>query len=197
MQTYSHQIIDGGAGDDIIYSSGVKAEVSGGTGNDTIYAVAGHGDPCFQAGQFLNGFANGGDGDDILHSANGDACLFGGAGDDKFYAGVGKDTLTGDAGTDKFAIKSGEGSNNLDNVSSVKDFKDGVDKILLYGGLAYSDLTIVQASNEQCTQYTRVDCGALLVFEINSGASYLLIVVQDRATNEPFLVLDESDFISE
>ena len=34
-------------------------------------------------------------------------------------------------------------------------------------------------------------------FEINSGAKYLLVVIQDRDTNEPFLVLDESDFITE
>jgi Ca2+-binding RTX toxin-like protein len=192
VATFGGQDLNGGSGNDTIYGNGGgDAIILGGSGNDKIYIVS---------GMSTLAYADGEDGDDVLlNNTNngGDSILRGGDGDDNLHGGVGKDILTGGSGADKFVIKSGEGSSNLDNVSIVTDFKDNLDKILLVGDLAYSDLTIVDPSSEQRSQYPDALNGASkLVFEINGGAKYLLIVKQDRdaSISEPFLVLDSNDF---
>ena len=189
--TFGGQDLNGGAGNDIIYGNGAgDAVILGGSGNDTIYIVS---------GMSSLAYADGEDGDDVLlNNTNngGDSILRGGNGDDNLHGGAGADVLTGGPGADKFVIKSGEGSGNLGNVSIVTDFVDGLDKILLVGGLAFSDLTIVDPSSEQRADFPdAVGDASKLVFEVNDGASYLLIVKQDRdaSIGEPF-VLDSNDF---
>ena len=193
VATFGGQDLNGGSGNDTIYGNGGgDAIILGGSGDDKIYIVS---------GMSSNAYADGEDGDDILlNNTNngGDSKLRGGNGDDHLHGGSGLDTLTGGPGADKFVIKSGEGSSNLDNVSTVTDFKDGLDKILLVGGLTYNDITIVDVSSEQVSQYSNLQGGEKLVFEVNGGTQYLLVVKQDRdaSIGEPFIVLDSNDFVT-
>ena len=191
VATFGGQDLNGGSGNDTIYGNGGgDAIILGGSGDDKIYIIS---------GMSSLAYADGEDGDDILlnNTNNGGVSILrGGNGDDILHGHVGDDTLTGGPGADKFVIKSGEGSSNLDNVSIVTDFKDGLDKILLVGGLAFSDLTIVDVSSEDISRYSNIQGGEKLVGEINDGRQWLLIVNQDRdaSIGEPFLVLDSNDF---
>ncbi|MDB9841150.1 hypothetical protein OAC82_01390 [Gammaproteobacteria bacterium] len=155
--------LQGGGGDDTINGSGGNDTLNGGSGNDTI---------------------NGGDGDDTL---NGDA------GNDILFGGVGADSLAGGSGADQYAIQSGSGSSNLDNVSFIasSEYIDGTDKILLKSGLGFADLTITTASSNDASGKANVSEGDILIFEVNSGAKYLLIIQNQSAT------IDSNDFIAE
>lgn len=75
--------VDGGAGDDVITTSGGDDSVSGGVGNDTIDAGAGS--------------------DTILGGA-GDDSISGGAGDDSIYGGQGDDTVVFDGNQDDYTV---------------------------------------------------------------------------------------------
>jgi Ca2+-binding RTX toxin-like protein len=52
------------------------------------------------------------------------------------YGDTGNDTLTGGAGADKFILTAGKGSD------IITDFEDGIDSLVLGGGLQFSQLTI-------------------------------------------------------
>jgi len=85
--------LSGGSGDDTLISSASApkflAEMSGGSGNDELYAGPG------------SLFAvSGGSGDDMIFGGGGDDNLGGGPGDDIVYGGSGSDTITGDGGED-------------------------------------------------------------------------------------------------
>jgi Ca2+-binding RTX toxin-like protein len=71
---------------------------------------------------------------DALNGAAGDDHLYGGAGNDKLIGGSGKDLLIGGLGAD--SLQGGKDAdsflfNDLTTVDSIKDFKAGVDTILL------------------------------------------------------------------
>ena len=176
VQTFSGQNVDGGAGHDTLYVHGAGNAIAlGGSGNDTINVVSGHGSPNPM------GYADGGDGDDVLNnvtSNGGDSQLKGGNGDDVLQGGSGSDRLYGGAGEDKFLVHPDHASNNLDNVSIAKDFVDGEDLILLTGDLEFSDLTISVPSNDQKNSYNAFSgcSNSLLVWHQNSGVKYLLIL---------------------
>ena len=166
-------ILNGTAGND---------SLQGGAGNDTI-----------------NGLGNddeleGGNGDDVINGGDGDDILRGGAGNDTLWGGVGQDQLRGGSGSDKYVIQSGEGSNFLSNVSYVvsTEFEKGTDKIFLKTGLSFSDLTITTASGGQANDHDVLSTGDILIFEINGGTQYLLIL-----QNPGSLTIDSSDFEEE
>jgi hypothetical protein len=102
--------------------------------------------------------------------------------------------LDGGIGADQFAIKSGEGSSNLDRVSWIDNnsFEDGNDKILLKSGLAFSDLTIATATGGQANDSDEVSAGDYIISEANGGTKYLLIIKQSSSFG-----IDSDDFISE
>ena len=156
--------------------------LQGGAGNDTINGLGG------------NDELDGGIGNDILSGGDGDDRLIGGTGDDILWGGVGKDKLEGGGGADQFAIQSGEGSSSLNNVSWIdnSEFEDGSDKILLKSGLSFSDLTIVTASGGQANSGDEVSTGDYLIFEVNSGTRYLLIIKRSGS-----LTIDSNDFVTE
>ena len=161
--------------------------LQGGAGNDTINGLGG------------NDELDGGIGNDTLSGGDGDDRLIGGTGDDILWGGVGKDKLEGGGGADQFAIQSGEGSNNLDNVSWIdnSEFEDGTDKILLKSGLSLDDLangnlTITTASGGNASGTENVSTGDYLIFEINDGTKYLLIIKRSGS-----LTIDSNDFVAE
>ena len=90
--------LDGGKGNDWIWSGGGNDHVVGGAGNDRLHG--GSGDDVVEdaAG---NNRLSGGAGNDQLHGGSGHDKLFGGEGDDLLWGGSKKDHLHGDAGNDQ------------------------------------------------------------------------------------------------
>jgi hypothetical protein len=161
--------------------------LQGGAGNDTINGLGG------------NDQLDGGAGNDTISGGDGDDRLIGGTGDDILWGGVGMDKLEGGDGADQFAIQSGQGSSNLDNVSWIdnSEFEDGTDKILLKSGLSLDDLsngnlTITTASGGDASGKQNVSTGDYLIFEIDSGTKYLLIIKKSGS-----LTIDSDDFVNE
>ena len=161
--------------------------LQGGAGNDTINGLGG------------NDQLDGGIGDDTISGGDGDDRLIGGAGDDILWGGVGMDLLEGGSGADKFAIQSGEGSNNLNNVSWIDNnqFEDGTDKIMLKSGLSVDDLedgglTITTATGGTANGAENVSTGDYLIFEVNDGTKYLLIIKRSGS-----LTINSDDFVNE
>ena len=161
--------------------------LQGGAGNDTINGLGG------------NDQLDGGAGNDTISGGDGDDRLIGGTGDDILWGGVGMDKLEGGGGADQFAIQSGEGSSNLDNVSWIdnNEFEDGTDKILLKSGLSLDDLangnlTITTATGGTASGKENVSTGDYLIFEIDGGTKYLLIIKKSGS-----LTIDSDDFVNE
>ncbi|MEM9272434.1 MAG: carbohydrate-binding protein [Cyanobacteria bacterium P01_F01_bin.143] len=114
-------ILDGGIGADILFGQGDNDYLVGGDGNDTL---------------------NGGTGDDQLFGEAGDDRLIGGDGDDTLNGGLGRDLLFGGAGSDRFLLVSGvTGDRDI-----IRDYEDGLDRLVLTGDLSFNDLTIVQSN---------------------------------------------------
>ena len=161
--------------------------LQGGAGNDTINGLGG------------NDQLDGGAGNDTISGGDGDDRLIGGTGDDILWGGVGMDKLEGGSGADKFAIQTGEGSNSLNNVSWIdnSEFEDGTDKIMLKAGLSVDDLasgnlTITTATGGQANDGDNVSTGDYLIFEIDGGTRYLLIIKRSGS-----LTIDSDDFVNE
>ncbi|WP_037586507.1 calcium-binding protein, partial [Stenoxybacter acetivorans] len=96
---YGKAHIDGGDGDDKLYSGSGADTLIGGTGND--YLSGGDG----------NDVLDGGDGDDKLYGGKDADTLIGGTGDDYLDGGDGNDVLDGGDGDDK--LYGGNGTNIL------------------------------------------------------------------------------------
>ena len=145
---FTHDTVDSGNGDDLIFSTGGHANITLGNGDDIVFAYNGHN--FIQAGDghdiitvggednVVHG-GNGGDviyggnggdqllggsGDDVIHAGAGKELLVGGAGDDVLYAGKGDDMMIGGSGNNMFVFGSGGGKN------VIVDFHDG-DSILI------------------------------------------------------------------
>jgi Ca2+-binding RTX toxin-like protein len=86
--TTANAILNGGAGNDALYSGFGGNFVFGGAGNDTIIGRGGR--------DYLYGEA----GNDYIRGGAGNDTLSGGDGDDYLYGEAGNDTLLGDAGND-------------------------------------------------------------------------------------------------
>jgi uncharacterized secreted protein with C-terminal beta-propeller domain len=78
----------GGAGDDILYTTGGKDALNGGAGNDALASGGG------------NDILLGAEGNDLLWADAGNDLLYGGEGDDTLEGCAGKDRLFGGAGVD-------------------------------------------------------------------------------------------------
>ncbi|MEM1050033.1 MAG: calcium-binding protein [Pseudomonadota bacterium] len=103
-------MIDGDAGDDLLYGAGLEAGIQlivrGGTGNDIVYGGAGNdvllgedGRDHIIAGEG-NDFASGGADNDVIIAGDGNDVLLGGDGNDVLSAGRGNDILLGGDGND-------------------------------------------------------------------------------------------------
>ena len=89
--------IDGGAGDDRLYSPGGNDTLVGGIGNDAINA--GNGNDSIDGGDG-NDLLNGGNGNDTIVAGAGNDTLNGHGGNDSLDGGLGADDLNGNEGTD-------------------------------------------------------------------------------------------------
>lgn len=109
--------LDGGDGDDILYSYGGNDSIRGGNGIDYLNGGAGNDRLTGEAGNDQlygeNGvdWLDGGAGNDYLDAGAGDDVLVGGAGNDTMFGQLGNDTLFADSGDD--ILDGGAGSDRL------------------------------------------------------------------------------------
>jgi Ca2+-binding RTX toxin-like protein len=109
--------LNGFAGDDRLIGLAGNDRLIGSTGNDTLL---------------------GGDGKDTLLGEDGNDVLEGGIGNDRIEGGVGNDIIITGGGRDIVVIGRREG------VDTVRDFRNGSDRIDLTGRLSFGQLTIRQ-----------------------------------------------------
>ncbi len=124
---------------DILTDGRLDDSLKGGDGEDTLRGGRG------------NDTLHGGKGDDDLYGGKGDDTLDGNWGDDTLTGGKGNDTLTGSWGADRFVFRDGDGHDTITDFwpTKVKDHSGkfvGWDhnKIVIKGGKAFSDLTIIE-----------------------------------------------------
>jgi Ca2+-binding RTX toxin-like protein len=102
-------VVDGGSGDDVIFTFGGDDEVDGGRGNDTIRTADGH--DRIEAGPG-NDDVQSGRGEDIVFGQAGDDALRGGEGNDDIRGGAGNDRVIG--GSDDDTLRDGNGVDQLE-----------------------------------------------------------------------------------
>ncbi len=124
--------IDGGGGNDAIWSYRGDDTLNGNAGDDTF--VSSLGDDVINGGDG-NDSIGAGDGNDILNGDAGNDKLRGGNGNDVLNGGAGNDKMYGDAGQDEFTFE-GMFGNDI-----VKDYNAN-DDILNFVGVETSDLSI-------------------------------------------------------
>ncbi|MEA5535674.1 cadherin-like domain-containing protein, partial [Crocosphaera sp. XPORK-15E] len=147
--------LGGGNGNDNIYGGNGSDNIIGGNGNDTL--IGGGGSDTLYGGNgndllYGDGFLSGGIGNDVLYGDNGN---------DTLYGGLGSDTLTGGNGQDVFAYTGGDGSD------TITDFVKGQDKIGLYNGFSFGQLSFsgstikVTSTNEILATLTGINTTTL------------------------------------
>jgi Ca2+-binding RTX toxin-like protein len=156
--------VDGGAGDDILYTAtNTFAVANGGDGNDTIYA---HGEIHGGAGDdtihvvdsYYPGPVTGDDGNDTIFGSNnadhidggaGNDSIDGGAGNDVLIGGPGDDVLTGGAGADRFIVGTGHDTVTDLNATEIVEI-DGYQNAQSVTQVG-SDVVVVLSSADQIT----------------------------------------------
>ncbi|MBK8102601.1 MAG: hypothetical protein IPK30_04790 [Cellvibrionales bacterium] len=128
-----NDVLDGGAGNDLVQGEIGADIVSGGAGNDVLF-----GDRVFGAGFFVDGLppanfqslAKQFHGNDVVDGGDGDDLIVGGGGADRVLGGNGNDTVYGDVGLD--AIE--KGVNTADAPSIVASDEGWWGNDVLFGG---------------------------------------------------------------
>jgi 2',3'-cyclic-nucleotide 2'-phosphodiesterase (5'-nucleotidase family) len=143
---YENRIFTG-SGVDTIYA-GTRDVITGGSGNDWLYAEAGDGNRL-----------SGGLGNDTFIIGSASNRALGGAGDDKFYVGGGAGTnyLNGGAGADQFWLVSDLGERPAAK-QFVMDFQIGLDKVGLQGE-TFSSLSFTQVGSDTLLKVAGVEVG--------------------------------------
>ncbi|MEM9274746.1 MAG: carbohydrate-binding protein [Cyanobacteria bacterium P01_F01_bin.143] len=170
--------LNGGAGDDQLFGEADDDSLLGGNGNDFLDGgigadiLLGQGDHDYLFGRSGNDTLNGGAGDDQLFGEAGDDRLVGGGGDDTLSGGLGLDLVTGGADSDRFMLVSGvTGDRDV-----IRDYQDGIDRIVLTGDLSFNDLTIAQSN-----AHTRIR---------ETATNQILAVINNIDANN----IDQNDF---
>jgi Ca2+-binding RTX toxin-like protein len=138
--------IDAGEGDDYVAAEG-EATVSGGAGDDLIFARTAFGDEGDDV-IFSNGFASGGDGDDsitlfTLDEESGESAIaFGGAGDDQIVASVQANVDGGD-GADAIILRAGGSAAGGAGDDTISAF----DRATLEGGEGNDDILLTRGGS--------------------------------------------------
>ncbi|ORF02841.1 calcium-binding protein [Snodgrassella alvi] len=128
-------LLNGGAGNDILWGGVGDNILNGGEGNDTL--CGGAGDDILN-GDEGNDTLNGNDGNDILNGDEGNDTLWGGAGDDILNGDEGNDTLNG--GTENDILNGGAGDDILNGGAGDDILNGGVGDDILNGGEGYDIL---------------------------------------------------------
>jgi len=140
-------MLDGGAGNDVLFANAGDDTVSGGTGNDNVSGGdgidtldGGDGDDTLSgdagsdeltgdagndtlSGGAGNDYADGGADDDTLTGGNDNDTLVGGAGNDTIQGNAGDDILSGDAGDD--TLDGGDGDDDLEGGDGTNSLDSG------------------------------------------------------------------------
>jgi Ca2+-binding RTX toxin-like protein len=106
-----------GAGQDIVRAGAGDDHIVGGAGNDRLHGHRGR---------------------DTIYGGKGDDRLRGGAGEDILVGGAGDDIMRGGFGADSFVFASDQ-NNGFDRI---KDFQDGVDRLIVNGGASFNEVTL-------------------------------------------------------
>jgi Ca2+-binding RTX toxin-like protein len=133
--TSGNDTIDGRGGNDEISGLGGDDALTGGSGNDQVTGGAG---VDTLEGNGGSDTLTGGDGGDILTGGNGNDQMTGGKGGDTLTGGNGNDQVTGGGGADFFTLEDKNG------VTTITDFRNGTDLLVLGDGLDFAGLSIVQ-----------------------------------------------------
>ncbi|NJO98394.1 MAG: CHRD domain-containing protein [Pleurocapsa sp. CRU_1_2] len=112
--------------------------------------------------------------DEILQGLGGNDTLLGKQGNDWLTGGAGHDSLTGGEDSDRFLLTASQGTD------TITDFQDGIDYLVLDGGLTFGQLSITYSEANQSTQIGLTDGGEVLA-QINN-------VSADLITQDDFLV---------
>jgi len=129
------EIIDAGGGDDVVdltsrrYSYG-DVTIDGGSGNDVIWSSEG------------NDVLLGGSGNDRMDGGTGKDYLYGGSGNDTLYGGWMEDILQGGSGNDYLQDRSPSASNVLDGGSGNDVLEDRGGKTLFIGGAGDDEIRL-------------------------------------------------------
>lgn len=142
-------LIDGGAGNDLIYGQDDADTITGGTGNDTIDGgvdddsiMGGQGEDVILGGHGQD-FIQGNNDDDHITGGRGSDTLEGNAGDDTIIGGAG-DSIIGGGDADSIFIDQDEVDENGDNDAAIfvegNTFGDDNDTLDLTDFVAYRNL---------------------------------------------------------
>lgn len=186
-------VVDGGIGNDDIFTFGGDDEVDGGSGNDTIRTAdgddrieAGRGNDDVQSGRgedIVLGQAGddelrGGEDDDDVRGGAGNDRVIGGSDDDTLRDGVGVDQLEGRTGDDT-VILAADGSTDT-VVFMADDVGDGVDTIRGFNTEAPDDggdlIDIREVAGEGFELVE--DSGDVLIFADPEGAAGLTLLAR-------------------
>lgn len=167
-------------GDDIIYATGGNNLIYGddrletlADGNDTIYGGSGN-DSIYGGGG--DDLISGGGGHNYLNGGSGNDTLIGGSGFDLLLGKSGGNTLTGGGGVDWFVFDV-----SYDSLNTIKDFTNGLDKIVLDSGMINNTINLTIASNSihplakatfgVTTQFYQLDPNDFLLLDRNGVTS--------------------------
>jgi hypothetical protein len=128
--------ITAGSGNDSIHAGGGNASITAGNGNDVIFTAKGNNTIHLGNG---NSRVLGDNGNDSIVVGTGDNYIYGGAGDDSITAGSGDNTLVGASGNDK--IVAGNGNNYITGGLGNDNIKAGTGRDSLIGNNGNDNLT--------------------------------------------------------
>lgn len=153
---YGDVTIDGGAGNDVLWSSSGNDVLLGGSGDDKMDGGAGNdyldgatGNDVLNGGKGVD-LLQGGAGNDKLTDMSGNGLLDGGAGNDTLTNGSGNTLMIGGKGNDKLVLGGGYdviAFNRGDGKDTVSG-KSSNATLSLGGGIRYQDLTLRRSGKD-------------------------------------------------
>jgi len=162
---YGDVTIDGGSGNDVLWSSSGNDTLLGGSGNDQMdggagndYLNGGTGKDTMNGGSGVD-VMQGGAGSDSLTDKSGNSLMDGGASNDTLTSGSGNALMIGGKGNDKLVLGGGYdviAFNRGDGKDTVSG-KDSSATLSLGGGIRYQDLTLRRSGSDLVLEDTAGD----------------------------------------